>query len=226
MADAEAVTITERIAACRDPTDDKFLELAANGRADLIVSGDNDLLVLSPFRGVRIVSPLYLRSRRVTVMNALLPVWAQILLLVMQALAVPVIAAVGAWVAIQQMRIARVKLQHDLYDRRYAVFQAARTLLAEVITSRDASDEAFRAFSIGTADAAFLFDDSLSTYLKAIHDRAAKLHSISQVLPTLPVGDEKASAVRVSGEHFLWLNDQIAVLTGKFRPFLRLDNGH
>ncbi len=58
MADAEAVTITERIAACRDPTDDKFLELAANGRADLIVSGDNDLLVLSPFRGVRIVSPL------------------------------------------------------------------------------------------------------------------------------------------------------------------------
>jgi hypothetical protein len=28
MAAAELVTITERIAACRDPTDDKFLELA------------------------------------------------------------------------------------------------------------------------------------------------------------------------------------------------------
>jgi predicted nucleic acid-binding protein len=32
---AEAVTITERIAACRDPTDDKFLELAVKRRADL-----------------------------------------------------------------------------------------------------------------------------------------------------------------------------------------------
>jgi predicted nucleic acid-binding protein len=32
---AEAVTITEPIAACRDPTDDKFLELAVNRRADL-----------------------------------------------------------------------------------------------------------------------------------------------------------------------------------------------
>jgi len=28
---AEPIAITERIAACRDPTDDKFLELAVNG---------------------------------------------------------------------------------------------------------------------------------------------------------------------------------------------------
>ncbi len=57
MAKAEAVAITERIAACRDATDDKFLELAVNGRADVIVSGDADLLVLNPFRGIPIVPP-------------------------------------------------------------------------------------------------------------------------------------------------------------------------
>lgn len=45
LAAAELVAITERIAACRDPKDDKFLELAVNGRADLIVTGDADLLV-------------------------------------------------------------------------------------------------------------------------------------------------------------------------------------
>ena len=44
IAAAELVTIAERIAACRDPTEDKFLELAINGHADLIVSGDGDLL--------------------------------------------------------------------------------------------------------------------------------------------------------------------------------------
>ena len=38
------------------PTDDKFLELAVNGHADVIVSGDLDLLVLSPFRGIPIVA--------------------------------------------------------------------------------------------------------------------------------------------------------------------------
>jgi predicted nucleic acid-binding protein len=40
LAAAEMVTVTERIAECRDPTDDKFLELAVNGRGDLTVSGD------------------------------------------------------------------------------------------------------------------------------------------------------------------------------------------
>jgi uncharacterized protein len=57
LASAATVTITERIAACRDPTDDKFLELAVNGRADLIVSGDADLLALNPFRDIPIVTP-------------------------------------------------------------------------------------------------------------------------------------------------------------------------
>jgi putative PIN family toxin of toxin-antitoxin system len=54
---AETVVITERIAACRDPTDDKFLELAVNGQAGMIVSGDADLLALNPFRGIPIVPP-------------------------------------------------------------------------------------------------------------------------------------------------------------------------
>jgi putative PIN family toxin of toxin-antitoxin system len=57
LGDAELVTIAEHIAACRDPTDDKFLELAVNGQADVIVSGDLDLLVLNPFRGIPIVAP-------------------------------------------------------------------------------------------------------------------------------------------------------------------------
>jgi uncharacterized protein len=50
------VSITERIAACRDPTDDKFLELAVSGRADCVVSGDADLLILSAFRGIPFIT--------------------------------------------------------------------------------------------------------------------------------------------------------------------------
>ena len=57
LAAAEPVTITGRIAACRDPTDDKFLELAVDGRADSILTGDADLLALDPFRGIPIIAP-------------------------------------------------------------------------------------------------------------------------------------------------------------------------
>jgi uncharacterized protein len=41
---------------CRDPDDDEVLALAAAASADLIVSGDNDLLVLEQFEGVPIVN--------------------------------------------------------------------------------------------------------------------------------------------------------------------------
>jgi putative PIN family toxin of toxin-antitoxin system len=52
------------ISACRDSKDDKFLALAVTGQADFILTGDQDLLVLHPFRGVDILSPRqYLDSR-------------------------------------------------------------------------------------------------------------------------------------------------------------------
>ncbi len=51
------IPITETITACRDPKDDIFLELAVSGQADMILSSDNDLLVLHPFRGIPILKP-------------------------------------------------------------------------------------------------------------------------------------------------------------------------
>lgn len=54
---AEMVPILRMVRACRDPRDDKFLEVAVNGRADLIITGDRDLLELDPFMRVAILSP-------------------------------------------------------------------------------------------------------------------------------------------------------------------------
>jgi putative PIN family toxin of toxin-antitoxin system len=51
------VEIVERVTACRDPDDDKFLEVAVNGSATHLVTGDQDLLALHPFRGIPILSP-------------------------------------------------------------------------------------------------------------------------------------------------------------------------
>ena len=53
----ESVTPVKRLQVCRDPKDNRFLEAALAGRADVIVSGDQDLLVLHPFEGIPIVKP-------------------------------------------------------------------------------------------------------------------------------------------------------------------------
>lgn len=48
---------TERVTGCRDAKDNKYLELALAAGAGTIVSGDADLLVLHPWRSVRILKP-------------------------------------------------------------------------------------------------------------------------------------------------------------------------
>ena len=55
--EAELIEVTERLTVCRDPKDDKFLELAISGGATHIISGDEDLLTLHPFRGISVLSP-------------------------------------------------------------------------------------------------------------------------------------------------------------------------
>lgn len=60
---AKFVPIVYPIRECRDPNDDKFLEVALNGRAEAIVTGDTDLLRMHPWRGIAILSPSdYLRE--------------------------------------------------------------------------------------------------------------------------------------------------------------------
>ena len=50
------VEINQQISECRDPKDNKYLELAVCGGAKIIVTGDNDLLILNPFRRITILN--------------------------------------------------------------------------------------------------------------------------------------------------------------------------
>jgi putative PIN family toxin of toxin-antitoxin system len=60
------IPINRTITLCRDPNDNKFLELAASGAADFLVTGDSDLLTLHPFEDIDILTPAQFS---ITVMN-------------------------------------------------------------------------------------------------------------------------------------------------------------
>jgi uncharacterized protein len=57
FADVDWFVPSIAVADCRDPKDDKYLELALAARASLLISSDNDLLALHPWRGVPILRP-------------------------------------------------------------------------------------------------------------------------------------------------------------------------
>ena len=51
----ELVAVTETVSDCRDVKDNKFLALALAAGTTAIISSDDDLLVLNPYRGIEIV---------------------------------------------------------------------------------------------------------------------------------------------------------------------------
>jgi predicted nucleic acid-binding protein len=55
--------ILETESACRDPKDNNFLALALAAEADVLVSSDEDLLVLHPWRGIPIITPAEFMAR-------------------------------------------------------------------------------------------------------------------------------------------------------------------
>ena len=57
LREAHIVRVTETVIACRDPKDNKYLELAHEAQAACIVTGDKDLLDLHPYRGIAILTP-------------------------------------------------------------------------------------------------------------------------------------------------------------------------
>jgi hypothetical protein len=149
-----------------------------------------------------------------------LPLWIQWL----QALAVPVIATVGAWIALQQMHLARVKLRHDLYERRFAVYQAARRFLAEMLTHSGVPDDQFRAYVVGTSDAVFLLNDETSSYLEQIRKTYGRLQVINSTMRSLSDMEQRAALANEERQIIDWLTAQLPDgLVARFRPFLTLE---
>ena len=58
LARAITVELTHTTTVCRDPKDNMFLECASLAKADYLVAGDKDLLVLGSYANTRIITPL------------------------------------------------------------------------------------------------------------------------------------------------------------------------
>jgi hypothetical protein len=136
------------------------------------------------------------------------------------------VARQQAVTAQQQARLADIRLQHDLFDRRFAVYAAARALLIEIIQNANVSNDGRNSFVRGTADAVFLVDTDLVDYLEEIRKNSIELQRLNRVLNNsdIPVGPQREKSAKEESELMLWFFDQLGVLIQKFKPFLSLDN--
>jgi hypothetical protein len=145
-----------------------------------------------------------------------LPQWVSYL----QALAVPLVAAAialfGAWVAASQMWIAREKLRIDVFDRQYnrrvAVYEVTRTLLADVFHGT-VTEDMLRDFGFKTLDAQFLFDKKMYEFLSEVRNRIAIYVDAE--------AHEQAEYRQIRASQLAWITAQgDQSFPARFEPFL------
>jgi len=146
-----------------------------------------------------------------------LPIWVSIL----QALATPTIAVAGAIIAYAQFRLANDRFKYDLYDRRYAVFEATMKFLATVLDPEKLLENEAKKFKRIATHAVFLLDQETCDYLDTIWLKATRYVDILSSLSGGETSKEKSDTLRNEKEEIeQWLSGQFTVAVDKFRPSL------
>jgi hypothetical protein len=137
------------------------------------------------------------------------------------------IAEAQAATADGQKRIAAARLNFDLYEKRYAVFDAARRLLLEAVQHDHVDPKKVIEFNIETADAVFLFNQDIVDYLARLRDKILRLKTLkTQEKAADEYGEEekRQRLVDLVADQHQALNIELALIVQKFTPYLKLGN--
>ncbi len=94
------------------------------------------------------------------------------------------LSRVSSDIAYQQLDTAKNKLRLDLFEHRYAAFEAALKLVSIIVQKGDVPDEARREFVIATRGVEFLFDRELQAYCDTLAKEALNVRWGERMLET------------------------------------------
>jgi hypothetical protein len=137
----------------------------------------------------------------------------------------PMVSAVFlGYVAWQQWRTNHLKVQHDLFERRIAVFTALMEFLVPIFSDVNVDERAANTFLQKTRESYFLFGEDIADYLKLIHDKATDLQCLhSQIHESNQLPDEERNRLINERKSIkTWFNEQPLVARVKFAKRLKL----
>ncbi len=148
------------------------------------------------------------------------PHWTTIL----SALLVPTVAGFAALIGYRQWKTAHTKLKLDLFDRRYPIYEAARSFISSICVSGKADEVEVRKFLMATRDAKWLLSNEVVTYFtKGLYDKAVRLQGLEFELENMPRGDERIRKTTTRTELKVWFGKQYDVLDETMSPFLHIE---
>lgn len=139
------------------------------------------------------------------------------------ALTTPVIAAIGIFIAYQQRSVNKNRLKHELFDKRYEVYENIGEFISEILTSGRVREGADFEFLRDTKAVYLLFDNDIKQFTDEIYNKSVYLHSYEAELKSL-TGDERNEAIRKESEIKKWYSEQLSTMENKFIKYLKLEH--
>jgi hypothetical protein len=136
-----------------------------------------------------------------------LPYWIQSIQALGPSVVAVIAAAIAGYIAWRQWRTAHYRLSFDMYEKRFAVYEATQIFLVTAMVDGRITEENCRALLKGIRSAEFLFDGKTAAYLMKIRDQAWPLPK---------------DARQLTDDELKGLKKQSEALEGMFRPYLDL----
>ena len=138
------------------------------------------------------------------------------------AIAIAVVAIIGAYIAWNMWRTNRDILRERLFDRRFDVFQTTQKLISGIVVEDGASWDAANRFTELAHRARFMFSAEDAQYFDLLRTRAMELATATSVIDkNLP---SKFRAARKEQEELcMWFDDQVEELFSRMNKYLLFD---
>ncbi len=144
----------------------------------------------------------------------------------LQGLLTPVIAAIAVYIAWQQWRTNRQKLNLERYDRRIRIYEEVRKILSIVMRDGYATTDDLLKFRTSVSEADFLFGPEVMKYIDEIYRHGLKLWRWKQeyrdYTQTKPEGYDHEKVVDEMHKELEWLSNQFEPAKALFKRYLSI----
>jgi hypothetical protein len=135
----------------------------------------------------------------------------------------PFIVTVGGLlIAWRQVEINRRQIRFQFHEKRLAVYEASRTLIALAMRNGTVTQEEWKKFARDTKGVAFLFDKKIDDYCREIYNHAVDVGVSHYVIETAPSSPNYKPCVDKWSDGMKWFTEQDKVAEKLFKPYLQV----
>ena len=120
------------------------------------------------------------------------------------------------------MADSKNRLRFDLFEKRFAAFEAALKLVSIAVSKGDVPDEVRREFVTATRGVEFLFNRHLQDYCDKLAREALDVRLGERRLETLPEGEPRTKVSQAWQGRMQWFTEQMEEIPKQFGPFLKI----